>query len=85
VATTFHHIIDHGSLMAGNRGLPYRELPQAFVATREGTRCKLSRCIADRGFSWREQAWALTVAQPTALGEPAHWTLSIGFLLKGLA
>jgi hypothetical protein len=63
VATTVHNILDHGSLMAGNRGFPYRELLQALVAVREGTPGN-----TDREFSLREQAWALTVAQPTALG-----------------
>jgi hypothetical protein len=77
-------ILDHGSLMARNRGSPYRELPQARVAVREGTFGELARYIADRGFSWREQAWALTVAQPTTLDDPAHWASSIEFLLKGL-
>jgi hypothetical protein len=72
VATTVHHILDYGSLIAGNRDFPYRELPQALVTAQEGTLGKLARSIACRGFSWRKQAWALTFAQPTALGEPAH-------------
>jgi hypothetical protein len=59
VATTVQHILDHGSLVAGNRRFPYRELPQALVAAREGTLGELTRYIADRDFSWREQAWAL--------------------------
>jgi hypothetical protein len=49
VATTVHHILDHGPLMAGNRGSPYRELPQVLVAAREGTFGKLARFIVDRG------------------------------------
>jgi hypothetical protein len=32
-----------------------------------------------------EQALALTVIQLTAFVEPAHWALSLGFLLNGLA
>jgi hypothetical protein len=50
MATTVHHILDHGSLMAGNRGFPYMELPQVLVAAREGAFDKLARYIADRGY-----------------------------------
>jgi hypothetical protein len=85
VATTVLHILDRGSLMTGNKRILYRKLHQELVAAREGTLCKLARYIADRGFSQREQAWTLTVAEPTALGEPVHWASSMGFLLKGLA
>jgi hypothetical protein len=55
--------------MAENRGFTYKELPQVLVAAREGTLGELTRYVTDRGFSWREQTWALTVTQPTALVE----------------
>jgi hypothetical protein len=42
VVTTIHHILDHGSLVAGNRGFSYRELLQALIAAREGTLSKLA-------------------------------------------